>query len=176
MQQNADHDEHTHRAGGESGELAHYPTVRQVLEVVARLSLDAGCLCLAQRLGLQEGGTAACGCCSPEASGQRPSVHVLAKLAPLTRLLADQGHYDLALLTVEAALSLEPTIDLDLARAYLFVVLGDMQDAQQIYARIIRRLGAIPRSELSRLMELARQHSSEDDIAELIGHLQSFAA
>ena len=53
-----------------------------------------------------------------------PLVHLLAKLAPLTALLAAHGHHDLALFTAELARTLEPTMDLNLARALAYVALG----------------------------------------------------
>jgi hypothetical protein len=90
-------------------------------------------------------------------------------------VLLEAGYYDIALATVQIAVALEPTLDLALTRAYLHVVLGDMGDASRIYRDVLQRIGTIPPDELSRLAELSRTHAQEEDIAELVDQLRTYA-
>jgi len=153
-----------------------WPLTR-VFDTVARLCREFGCHCLAERFsckGAQCCGTAN-GCSATVGERQRPTIHLMAKLAPLTRVLLDAGYYDIALATVQIALALEPTLDLALARAYLHVVLGDMGDASRIYRDVLQRIGTIPPDELNRLAELSRTHAQEEDIAELVDQLRTYA-
>jgi hypothetical protein len=143
---------------------------------VSQLCREIGCNCLAERFASSCAEcTPATVACSYAAEHQRPMIHLMAKLAPLTRVLLDSGYYDIALATVQIALALEPTLDLALARAYLHVVLGDMADASRIYRDVLQRLGTIPQDELRRLTELSRTHAQEEDIAELVNQLRAYA-
>jgi tetratricopeptide (TPR) repeat protein len=152
-----------------------WPLTR-LFDTVARLCREIGCHCLAERFSCNS--TACCASaqgCSNAAAQQRPMIHLMAKLAPLTRVLLEAGYYDIALATVQIALALEPTLDLALARAYLHVVLGDMADASRIYRDVLQRIGTIPQDELQRLAELSRTHAQEEDIAELVDQLRAYA-
>jgi len=123
---------------------------------------EIGCPCLTQKLlGIRRG--ALDGSCplKPEDTS-RPSLLLTVKLAPLTRALADAGYYDYALMCVEVAMSMEPTWDLDLAKAYLLLVLGDTEEACEIYRRAVRSWGGIPDGEIRRLARLAHDHAEED--------------
>jgi tetratricopeptide (TPR) repeat protein len=148
----------------------------RLFATVAALCDEAGITCLAERFASSNDACTA-ETCTCGAFGQRRTVaHLLPKLAPTTRALIQLGYYDLALATVKMALSLEPTLDLDLARAYLHVVLGDTEEACQIYQHVLKRLGQIPPQELVRLKALAQEHASEEDIGELVTQLQHYTA
>jgi hypothetical protein len=153
-----------------------WPMTR-LFDTVARLCREIGCHCLAERFSCTS--TQCCGaangCSAAVAQHQRPMIHLMAKLAPLTRVLLETGYYDIALATVQIALALEPTLDLALARAYLHVVLGDMGDASRIYRDVLHRIGTIPPDELERLAQLSRTHAQEEDIAELVSQLRAYA-
>lgn len=152
--------------------------VKRLFDTVAELCREVGCQCLAERFAasFEQCSENSCTCGAFREGGRRPLIHLLAKLAPLTRTLLQLGYYDLALTTVEMAVSLEPTLDLDLARAYLHVVLGDTADASRIYSEVLARIGTIPPGELARLVQLAQTHAQEEDIAELVAQLKRFCA
>ena len=90
----------------------------------------------------------------------------------MTQALAKAGYYDVAMLSVELALVFEDSWDLRLARAYLCVVLGEMEEAQRTYRKVISHLGQMPRAELDRLAELSSSHAEEEDITELYQELR----
>jgi hypothetical protein len=142
---------------------------------------DHGCPCIADRLEtgdllapLHRQPVGRCQECGIDTS--RLPVPLLAKLAPLTQVLAKAGYYDVAMLSVELAMVFEDSWDLRLARAYLCVVLGEMEEAQRIYRKVISHLGEVPRAELDRLAELASSHGDEEDIAELCHELRHYSA
>jgi hypothetical protein len=149
-------------------ELSQY--LNYIYSSVAELCDKAGCSCLAQRFAsrpLAEGDACNCTATIQEPGQRAPLVHLLAKLAPLTSLLAAHGHHDLALFTAELARALEPTMDLNLARALAYVALGETDAAARIYSGIVHKIGFIPAHDMQQLAELAAAHSSEDDISAL---------
>lgn len=142
---------------------------RQIAELVNNVSSalnEIGCPCLSRKLlGIRQGGENNGCALGPEDTG-RPSLLLTVRLAPLTRALADAGYYDYALMCVELAMSMEPTWDLDLAKAYLLLVLGDTEEACEIYRRAVKSWGRIPDVEIRRLAQLASNHH-EDDIVDI---------
>jgi tetratricopeptide (TPR) repeat protein len=142
---------------------------RQIADLVANVSnalTEIGCPCLSQKLlGIRQGGEDSACPLQPEDTS-RPSLLLTVKLAPLTRALADAGYYDYALMCVELAMSMEPTWDLDLAKAYLLLILGDTEEACEIYRRAVKSWGRIPDVEIRRLAQLASNHH-EDDIVDI---------
>jgi hypothetical protein len=151
-----------------------WPLTR-LFDTVSHLCRDLGCQCLAERFACHSNHCSAAYACGPDMETRRPMIHLMAKLAPLTRVLLEAGYYDIALATVQIAVALEPTLDLALTRAYLHVVLGDMADASRIYRDVLRRIGTIPPDELERLAQLSRSHAQEEDIAELVDQLRTYA-
>jgi hypothetical protein len=159
--------------------------LRTLAKAVALICRDHGCPCISQRLEagdllapLHQQPAGCCAQCGQEGASLPSSAQLplLAKLAPLTQALAKTGYYDVAMLSVELALVFEESWDLSLARAYLCVVLGEMQEAQRIYRMVVRHLGALPRQELDRLAQLASSHDGEEDIQELYEELCQFSA
>lgn len=141
-------------------------------KAAAHICRDAGCPCIADRLHAgqiyapihrHDNGD----CAHEGVSTKRLPLNMLAKLAPLAQAMARAGYYDVAMLCVELAMVFEDTWDLKLARAYLCVLLGEMDEAGRIYSRVVEHLGAIPKSELDRLAQLASEHGDEEDILEL---------
>lgn len=157
-----------------SGEILQsdsYYTLRQRLAVLCRMVEgvleEVGCHCLARRL---------CGgkvhsegdCCGQSAF---PMLALLPKLAPLARSMARAGFYDTALACAEAANVCEQTIELELVRAFLYLILGETQEAAALYRHIQSRLGSLPPEDLAKLRELLATHSEEEDLAELYAAL-----
>jgi hypothetical protein len=155
--------------------------LRTLAKAVALICREHGCPCIANRLEAGQlfaplhrqpaGQCAACG-----SDNSHLPVPLLAKLAPLTQALAKAGYYDVAMLSVELALVFEDSWDLRLARAYLCVVLGEMEEAQRIYRKVVGHLGQLPRAELDRLAQLSSSHADEEDIAELYQQLRRYSA
>ncbi len=155
--------------------------LRTLAKAVSLICRDHGCPCVADRLEagqlfapLHRQPAGACETCGEDNSCL--PVPLLAKLAPMTQALAKAGYFDVAMLCVELALVFEDSWDLRLARAYLCVVLGEMEEAQRIYRKVVGHLGQVPRAELDRLAELSSSHADEEDIAELYLELKRYSA
>ena len=159
------------------GDYAFWRRVRQLFGAVVAVCDDVGCACLAERYSFVSAQPAAgeqAPCPSCGEPGCMPHFHLLAKLAPLTRALGRAGYYDLAMFTVELALACEATLDLRLARAYLAVVLGETEQASQIYHDVLKTRGRLPREVLEQLAELTVSHASEEDILSLYDQLAPY--
>lgn len=151
--------------------------LQQLYRAIANVCADVGCTCLAERFDTSwsnsgSPGSKVCPACAMRDTNVLP--HLLAKLVPLIEVLHKAGYHDLALLTTELALQIEPTIDLRYNYAYLALVLGETESAVKIYRDIVEKRGSIPKAEIDRLLELAASHSSEDDIAEVCRELHTY--
>lgn len=152
--------------------------VNALRDTIAQACAEVGCVCLAQRLSprqrscelLRQMGT---GCLQVR---EAAALDLLPRLTQLAAALAQAGYYDTALECATMARYCEPILELDLARAYLHLVLGETPQARRIYRAVLARHGSIPPGAVQRLAELARTHAEEDDIAELHFELASHAA
>jgi hypothetical protein len=150
--------------------------LQQLYRAIAKVCAEVGCTCLAERFDagwIRPDTTDAkvCPVCALRNTFVRP--HMLAKLVPLIEVLHKAGYHDLALLTTELALQIEPTMDLRYNYAYLALVLGETETAVKIYRDIVAKRGSIPAVEIERLIALAASHATEDDIAEVCRELNS---
>jgi len=150
--------------------------LQQLYRAIAKVCAEVGCTCLAERFDARwtspdSEDSRVCPICANRDANVRPDM--LAKLVPLIEVLHKSGYHDLALLTTELALQIEPTIDLRYNYAYLALVLGETETAVKIYRDIVEKRGSIPKAEIDRLLELAASHSSEDDIAEVCRELHA---
>jgi tetratricopeptide (TPR) repeat protein len=150
--------------------------LQELYRAVAGICAEVGCTCLAERfnsamLASESKDVGVCPACMGQTSRVLP--HYLAKLVPLIEVLHKAGYHDLALLTTELALQIEPTIDLRFNYAYLALVLGETEEAVEIYRNIVNSRGSIPAAEINRLLELAATHAAEEDIAEVCRELHS---
>jgi len=151
--------------------------LQQLYRAVAAICAEVGCTCLAERfnstwINAKPSDVGVCPACMGQASTVLP--HLLAKLVPLIEVLHKAGYHDLALLTTELALQIEPTIDLRFNYAYLALMLGETEEAVDIYRSIVQSRGSIPAAEINRLIELAATHSAEEDIAEVCRELHAY--
>lgn len=151
--------------------------LHQLYRAVANVCAEVGCTCLAERfdtnwITVDSADRTVCPVCSMR-SDSNILPHLLAKLVPLIEALHKAGYHDLALLTTELALQIEPTIDLRYNYAYLALVLGETETAVKIYRDIVRKRGSIPAAEIDRLIELAASHAMEEDIAEVCRELNA---
>jgi hypothetical protein len=152
--------------------------VNALRDTIAQACAEVGCVCLAQRLSPRQ---RSCEMLRQMGTGslqvrETTALDLLPRLTQLAGALAQAGYYDTALECATMARYCEPILELDLARAYLHVVLGETEQARRIYGAILARHGSIPRGALQRLAELAQTHGEEDDIAELRDELASHAA
>ena len=149
----------------------------QLCHVVAKALHEIGCPCIANRLCGEGTWEAFTGTPAWVSAAQRyPLVSIMPKLVPLTKGLAQAGYYDTALACAEAACRCEPTVDMDLIRAFLLLVLGDTQEAASLYNRTLSRLGGLPPEAFGKLHSLALTHAEEEDIAELYRSLVQYQA
>jgi hypothetical protein len=152
--------------------------LQQLYDAIASICADVGCACLAERFRniSRNPGCDDTGSCPVCRSGNTTLLpHMLVKLVPLIEALKKTGYHDLALITTELALHIEPTIDLRLNYAYLALVLGENEAALQTYREVLKGHGSIPEGEITRLAELAASHCTEDDIVTLCNELRAYS-
>jgi hypothetical protein len=152
--------------------------IQQLYDAIALICADVGCACLAERFrnisrSAQCADSDSCPVCRSGSTTILP--HMLVKLVPLIEALRESGYHDLALITAELAMRLEPTIDLRLNYAYLALVLGENEAALKTYRDVLKGRGSIPKREIDRIAELAASHSSEEDIAMLCDELRAYS-
>ena len=169
-------------AGAASAEgQAFHEVLESLRRLAAQVSSDcseAGCACVGLRLaGLPEHAVAERigATCGREACAKPGSaLFMLAKLAPLAATLARAGYYDSALYCAEIARGYEPTYDLDLTRAFLYVILGETDIGARLYLGYLRRHRALPEHALAELTALTATHD-EEDIGELCARLRELS-
>jgi hypothetical protein len=149
--------------------------INNLRQAIAQACAECGCTCLARRINpaLNERSNAFCPA-RPDAGTQRPALDLLPLLTPLSGALSKAGYYDTALECANMAKHCEPVLDVELTRAFLLLVLGDTEEAREIYTTVVRQHGGIPQRAVERVAELAQQHSEEEDIAELLEQLRHF--
>lgn len=149
-----------------------------VFAEISDLCREAGCQCLAERLGGFEPSAHIHTeeCCPDGPTEKTLRLHLLTKLTPLVKLLHETGYHDLALETAKLAMELEPTMDMELRNAFLNLLLGENQAALRHYSRIIKERGSIPARELKILAKLIEDHASEDDLLEIYQELEPYVS
>lgn len=100
---------------------------------------------------------------------------LIGELLPLSRVLSGLGYHDVALHSAELAERHSPGdgSDAKLTRAYLLALLGETEEAQELYLAAHTELGRIPATDLAMLEDVVRSHPDEDDLAELLVHLRA---
>jgi hypothetical protein len=144
---------------------------------IAQACAETGCTCLARRISpeFDEHDNAFCPA-RPASASERPALDLIPLLTPLSGALSKAGYYDTALECANVAQHCEPVLDVELTRAFLLLVLGDTDEAREIYTAVVRQHGGIPQRAVERIAELARLHAEEEDIAELHEQLSRFVS
>jgi hypothetical protein len=100
---------------------------------------------------------------------------LLSELVQISRELIRLGYHDVALHSAEIAVQFNMGWDAQLVRAYLLALLGETQDAEELYMQALAALNRLPEADLALLEELVLEHPEEEDLAELLQRVRAAA-
>ncbi len=138
---------------------------------IADVMHEHGCWCLAEKFKALAANWAEQDGCSSDnidfVHGSKPQCYIF----PLTTALSTTEYYDHALSCAQVASQVETTRELVYLRAFLYLVLGDTDEACRLYQHAAQKWGNISPAELEQIRGLVHQHICEDDISEIYEEL-----